>query len=110
MPPFVLLLLAIISEVLGTSALKASQGFTRLGPSLLVVAGYSLSFYLMSLTLKAFPVSTAYAIWSGLGTAATVLVGVLVWREALDLPRMLGIALIIGGVVLLNMSSPSGGH
>lgn len=110
MPPFVLLLLAIISEVLGTSALKASQGFTRLGPSLVVLAGYSLAFYLMSLTLKAIPVSTAYAIWSGLGTAATVLVGVLVWREALDLPRLLGIALIIGGVLVLNMCSPSGGH
>jgi small multidrug resistance pump len=110
MPPILLLLLAIVSEVVGTSALKASHGFTRPWPSLLVVAGYSLAFYLMSLTLKAFPVSTAYAIWSGLGTAAMVLVGVLVWREALDLPRLLGIALIIGGVVVLNVSSGAGGH
>ena len=82
----------------------------RPGPSLLVAAGYSLAFYLMSLTLKAIPVSTAYAIWSGLGTAGMALVGVLVWREALDLPRLLGIALIIGGVVVLNVYSGAGGH
>ncbi len=105
MHPFLLLLLAIASEIAGTSALKASEGFSRLGPSVLVVAGYGLAFYFLSQTLRAIPVSTAYAIWSGLGTAGMAVLGVLVWREALDLPRVIGLMLIIAGVVVLNVFS-----
>lgn len=97
------LFLAIVSEVIGTTSLKYSEGFTRLGPSAIVVVGYAAAFYLMSLSLKQIPLGTAYAIWSGVGTAGTALIGIWLWNETFDLPRALGIALIIGGVVVLNM-------
>lgn len=105
MSPFVTLLLAIASEVIGTTALRVSEGFTKPLPSLVVVVGYATTFYLLSLTLKSIPIGTAYAIWAGLGTAAMALVGVLVWREQFDLARAIGIALIIAGVVVLNAFS-----
>jgi multidrug transporter EmrE-like cation transporter len=110
MHPMLLLALAIASEVAGTTSLKYSEGFTKLTPSVIVVVGYGLAFYLLSLSLKHIPLGTAYAIWSGVGTAATAVIGVLLWREIVDLPRVLGILLIIGGVVLLNAFSPSAGH
>ncbi|MEI6778235.1 MAG: multidrug efflux SMR transporter [Chloroflexales bacterium] len=100
-----ILLAAIVSEVIGTTSLKLSESFSRPMPSLMVVLGYGLSFYLMSLSLKQIPLGTAYAIWSGLGTAATVAVGVLLWKESLDLARIIGIALIIAGVLVLNFLS-----
>ncbi|NTV65674.1 MAG: multidrug efflux SMR transporter [Oscillochloris sp.] len=97
-----LLLAAITSEVIATTSLKISAGFSKPLPSLIVVVGYGLSFYLLSLSLKQIPLGTAYAIWSGLGTAATAVIGVLLWKEVLDLPRLLGIGLIIAGVIVLN--------
>ncbi|MEI7771323.1 MAG: multidrug efflux SMR transporter [Chloroflexales bacterium] len=100
-----LLLGAIASEVVGTTFLKLSNGFSRPLYSVIFVAGYGLSFYLMSLSLKQIPLGTAYAIWSGLGTAATVAVGVILWKESLDLARIAGIALIIIGVLVLNFLS-----
>lgn len=100
-----LLLLAIISEVIGSTALKASQGFTRLLPSLVVVLGYGLAFYFLSLTLKTIPLNTAYAVWSGLGTALIAVLGWLVLKEPMNLPIALGIGLIIVGVVVLNLAS-----
>jgi small multidrug resistance pump len=97
-----ILLLAIVSEVVGTVALKASEGFARLGPTLLVVVGYVLTFYFLGLALKQIPLGVAYAIWSGLGTAGAVLAGVLLWRESLSPAGVVGIALIAAGVLILN--------
>jgi multidrug transporter EmrE-like cation transporter len=110
MHPMLLLFLAIISEVVGTTALKYSEGFTKVAPSGVVIVGYGLAFYLLSLSLKQIPLGTAYAIWSGVGTAATAVIGVLLWREVVDLPRVAGILLIIGGVVLLNAFSAPAAH
>jgi small multidrug resistance pump len=107
MSPVVLLLIAILAEIIGTSALRLSEGFTRLVPSIVVVAGYVATFYLMSLVLKSIPIGTVYATWSGLGTLGIVLVGVIVWHEPMDWPKIIGIAFIIVGVVLLNFVSGS---
>jgi small multidrug resistance pump len=98
-----LLLVAILSEVVGTVALKASDGFARFGPTALVVVGYGLTFYFLGLALKQIPLGVAYAIWSGLGTAGAVLAGVLIWRESLNLAGVIGIALIVAGVLILNL-------
>ncbi len=105
-----ILVLAILSEVVGTVALKASEGFARLGPNVLVVVGYGLSFYLLAQALKQIPLGIAYAIWSGLGTAGAVVAGVLLWRESLNLTGSLGILLIIIGVILLNIFSGTASH
>lgn len=103
-----LLMLAVASEVMGSSALKASQGFSKLLPSLLVVLGYGSAFYLLSQSLKTIPLSVAYAVWSGLGTALIALLGWLVFKEPMNGPMVLGIALIIAGVVLLNLVGRGG--
>lgn len=103
MNPFILLMIAIFSEIIATTSLKASEGFSKPIPSILVVIGYGVAFYMMSLVMKSIPLGTAYAIWAGLGTAGTVLIGVLLWREPLDALRILAIGMIIGGVVLLNV-------
>jgi small multidrug resistance pump len=105
-----ILLLAIVSEVVGTVALKASEGFARLGPTLLVVVGYVLTFYFLGLALKQIPLGVAYAIWSGLGTAGAVLAGVLLWRESLSPAGVVGIALIVAGVVILNLFPGASAH
>ena len=100
--PYFLLAAAIISEVLGSSMLKMSEGFTRLWPSLIVLCGYGLAFYALSLSLKSIPLSVAYAIWSGVDTALTAAIGILVWKEAFTLQTFLGLSAIIFGVILLN--------
>ncbi len=105
-----ILLLAILSEVVGTVALKASEGFARLGPNVLVVVGYGLSFYLLAQALKQMPLGIAYAIWSGLGTAGAVAAGILLWRESLNLTGVAGILLIAIGVLLLNIFSGVSAH
>jgi small multidrug resistance pump len=105
-----ILVLAILSEVVGTVALKASEGFVRFGPIALVVVGYGLSFYFLALALKQIPLGVAYAIWSGLGTAGAVVAGVLLWRESLTLAGVAGIVLIIAGVILLNLFSGVSAH
>jgi len=102
--PFLLLLLAIATEVAGTAALKMSEGFSKLWPSIAVVAGYASSFYILSLALKQIPIGIAYAIWSGLGTAATVAIGILLWNESLTAARVIGILLIMAGTVVLQLS------
>jgi small multidrug resistance pump len=103
----VYLLLAIVTEVIGTSALKASDGFSRLGPSLVVVFGYSCAFFFLSLTLRTIPVGIAYAIWSGVGVALITLVGWIAFDQRLDAPAMIGIGLVVAGVVVLNVFSQS---
>ncbi|AJY70455.1 multidrug transporter [Geobacter sulfurreducens] len=104
------LLVAIISEVAGTTALKSAEGFTRLWPSCVVVAGYASAFYFLSLTLKSIPVGIAYAIWSGLGTALIAVVAWVFMGQRLDLPAVFGILLIIAGVLVLNLCSTSATH
>ena len=107
---WIILSLAIVSEVIGTSALKLSDGFTKLVPSLVVLVGYGLAFYLLSLTLKQIPVGVAYAIWAGAGIALITLIGWILFKQTLDLAALLGIALIISGVVVLQVFSKVGGH
>lgn len=110
MQTFLILLFAILSEVIGTTALKLSNGFTKPIPSVVVVIGYGASFYLLSLVLKSMPIGVAYAIWSGLGLVLTVIVGMIVWRETLDWARTVGIVLILVGIVFINVISKSTAH
>jgi small multidrug resistance pump len=110
MNAYAYLALAIVAEVIATSALKASEGFTRLGPSLLVAAGYGVAFYFLSLTLKSVPVGVAYAIWSGAGIVLIALIGWLVLKQPLDLPAMLGMALIVAGVAVIQLFSRAAAH
>ena len=98
-------MVAVVFEVIGSTALKASQGFSKLLPSLVVVLGYGLAFYFLSLSLKTIPLNIAYAIWSGLGTALIALLGWWVLKEPMNGAIALGILLIIAGAVVLNLAS-----
>jgi len=100
---WIYLLIAILTEVVGTTMMKVSQGLTRLMPSLLMFVMYGISFVFMALALKKIEVSTAYAIWSGLGTALIATIGIIAFRESFNIPKLTGLVLIIGGVVLLNI-------
>jgi multidrug transporter EmrE-like cation transporter len=102
--------MAIVAEVIGTTALKASESFTRLAPSLVVVVGYGVAFYCLSVVLKSIPVGVAYAIWSGLGIALITLVAYVVYGQRIDLAGVIGMGLIIAGVVVLNVFSRSTMH
>lgn len=102
MNPYLILAVAILSEVFGSAMLKVSDGFKKIMPTLGVVSGYVVSFYLFSLALMAIPLSTAYAIWSGVGTALTALIGVIIYKEGFNIRKVLGLVLIIGGVALLR--------
>lgn len=99
--------IAIVAEVVATSALKASEGFSRWLPSLVVVVGYAIAFYFLSLTLRTMPVGVAYAIWSGLGIVLITAVGWIVFGQRLDLPALAGMGLIIAGVLVMNLFSRS---
>ena len=110
MKNWVFLLIAIVSETVATSALKSSEGFSRLWPSVLVVAGYSAAFYFLSLTLRTIPVGIAYAIWSGIGVVLIALAGWLIHGQRLDAPALIGIGLIVSGVVVMNVFSSSSAH
>ena len=105
MQPWIYLAVAIVSEVIATSFLKAAEGFTRFWPSLAVVVGYLLAFYLLSLTLKTIPVGVAYAIWSGVGIVLIALSGWLFLGQSLDAPALTGLTLIIAGVAVINVFS-----
>ena len=100
---WIYLLIAILTEVVGTTMMKVSQGLTRLMPSVLMFVMYAVSFVFMALALKKIEVSTAYAIWSGLGTAMIATIGIVAFRESMSIPKLVGLVLIIGGVVLLNL-------
>ena len=104
------LMLAIVAEVIATSALKASAGFSRLWPSLAVVVGYGAAFYFLSLTLRAMPVGIAYAVWSGVGVVLISLIGYWFFGQRLDPAAILGMALILGGVLVINLFSNASTH
>ncbi|MGR2739931.1 DMT family transporter [Billgrantia sp. Q4P2] len=110
MMAFIYLALAIVAEVVATSALKATDGFTRPGPSLVVVVGYVIAFFMLSLVLRTIPVGIAYAIWAGLGIVLVALVGALVYGQRPDLPAVLGIGLIVIGVVVIQLFSRVSAH
>ncbi|WP_170368456.1 DMT family transporter [Ruegeria arenilitoris] len=107
---YLILLLAVIAETIGTTALQASQQFTRFWPSVLVAVGYGFAFYLMALTLKVMPVGIVYAIWSGLGIALIALIGFVVFGQRLDWPAVLGLAMILGGILVIHLFSQTAGH
>ncbi len=107
---YLYLAVAILGEVIATSALKASDQFRRPGPSVIVIAGYLCAFYFLSLTLKSIPVGIVYAIWSGLGIVLVTVVAAVVYREVPDRPAVFGMALIILGVVVINVWSKTTSH
>ncbi|MFL9609035.1 DMT family transporter [Methylobacillus sp. Pita2] len=102
--------IAIIAEVIATSALKASDGFTQWLPSLLVIVGYGLAFYFLALTLRSIPVGVAYAIWSGLGIVLVSVIALVLYGQKPDLPAVVGMALIITGAVVMQLFSRTAGH
>lgn len=102
---YVFLTLAIVSEVIATSALKAANGFKSLGPSCLVFVGYTAAFYFLSLTLRTLPVGIAYAIWSGLGQVLIMVIAWILYGQALDAPAFVGIGMILAGVLVLTLWS-----
>ncbi len=107
---FVYLSIAIVAEVIGTSALKSSEEFSKLGPSLIVVAGYGVAFYCLSLVLRTVPIGVTYAIWSGVGIVLIAIVGALFFKQVPDTPAMIGMGLIIAGVIVMNVFSKTISH
>ncbi|MCP4314472.1 MAG: QacE family quaternary ammonium compound efflux SMR transporter [Hyphomicrobiales bacterium] len=107
---WVFLAIAITGEVIGTSALKASEGFTRVGPSTITAIGFAIAFYFLALALRTIPMGIAYAIWSGTGIVVISLVGYFYYKQALDLPALCGIGLILAGVLVINTLSNSAAH
>ena len=107
MMQWIYLSIAILAEVIATSALKYSEGFSKLFPSLIVILGYGISFYFLSLTLRYFPIGVVYAIWSGLGIMLISLIGWVFLKQNLNLPTLLGMGLIVAGVVVINLYSKS---
>jgi small multidrug resistance pump len=107
---YVYLSIAIVSEVIATSALKASEEFSRLVPSLIVAVGYASAFYFLTLTLRTIPVGIAYALWSGIGVILISLAAWILYRQALDVPAIIGVSLITAGVIVINGFSSSVSH
>lgn len=110
MSPWLILGMAIGAEVIATSFLRASDGLTRPGPTLVVVAGYAIAIYLLSLSLRQIPVGVAYAIWSGVGVMLIAVIGWVVLDQRLDTPAVAGMALIVAGVVVINVFSSTAAH
>ncbi|HEX3378414.1 MAG TPA: multidrug efflux SMR transporter [Paraburkholderia sp.] len=109
-PPYALLAIAIVAEVIATSALRASDGFSRWLPSIVVVLGYGIAFYCLSLTLRSIPVGIVYAIWSGAGIVLITLVALVLYRQVPDVPAIIGLGLIVAGVAVLNLFSKMQAH
>ncbi|MBB5413702.1 small multidrug resistance pump [Paraburkholderia sp. Clong3] len=109
-PPYALLAIAIVAEVIATSAMRASDGFSRLLPSMVVVLGYGIAFYCLSLTLRSIPVGIVYAIWSGAGIVLITLVALVLYRQVPDVPAIIGLGLIVAGVAVLNLFSKMQAH
>lgn len=108
--PYLYLAIAVAAEVIGTTALQASQQFTRLGPSILVVIAYGCAFFFLGIALKYFPVGILYAIWSGLGIVLIALIGFAVFGQRLDAAATIGLGFIIGGIVIIQLFSNSATH
>ncbi|MBU2962291.1 QacE family quaternary ammonium compound efflux SMR transporter [Citreicella sp. C3M06] len=108
--PYLILAIAVLAETIGTSALQASQQFSRLGPSALSVVAYAIAIYLLSMALKFMPVGVAYAIWSGLGIVLIAVIGFIAFGQRLDLPAVAGIGLILAGILVINLFSATTGH
>lgn len=108
--PYVYLAIAIIAEVAATSALKASEEFTRLVPSLIVVIGYGAAFYLLTLVIRTIPVGITYAVWAGVGIVLVAIVGAVLYRQIPDTPAIIGMGLIVAGVVVINLFSKTISH
>ncbi|KXU91101.1 multidrug transporter [Paraburkholderia monticola] len=109
-PPYALLALAIVAEVIATSALRAADGFSRWLPSTVVVLGYGIAFYCLSLTLRSIPVGIVYAVWSGAGIVLITLVALVLYRQVPDVPAIIGLGLIVAGVAVLNLFSKMQAH
>lgn len=107
---YLFLMLAVLFETIGTTALQASQQFTRLAPTLVVIVAYGIAFYLLGLTLKFMPVGVVYAIWSGLGIVFIACIGFVVFGQRLDLPAIIGLALIIAGILVIHLLSNTTQH
>lgn len=110
MKTYIFLFLAIVSEIIATTALKASEQFTRFWPSVVVVCGYAIAFYFLSLTLRKMDLGIAYAIWSGVGIVLVTALGAVFYKQKPDLPAVIGIAFIIIGVLIINLLSKNSGH
>lgn len=102
---YVMLMIAIVAEVAATLSLKSAEGFTKFWPSLTVVVGYGISFYLLSIILKTLPVGITYAIWSGVGIVLTAIIAAVIFKQIPDVPSMIGMGLIISGVVVIQVFS-----
>jgi small multidrug resistance pump len=107
---YIFLIFAIIAETIGTTALQASQQFTRLWPSVIVVIAYGVSFYLLALALRYMPVGVVYAMWSGLGIVMIAAIGYLVFGQRLDLPAVIGIGMILCGILVIHLFSQTAPH
>lgn len=110
MSGFIYLTMAIVAEVIATTMLKASEGFTRLWPSLVVVVGYAVAFWGLSMVVKTMPLGIVYAIWSGMGIVLVSIAAVFVYQQKLDLPAVFGMGLIIAGVLVINLLSKTAAH
>ena len=110
MPPFLILIVAVLFETIGTTALQASQQFSKLGPSIVVVLSYAISFFLLSVTLKFMPVGVVYALWSGMGIVFIAIIGLLVFGQRLDFAAIAGLAMIVGGIVVIHLFSNATPH
>ena len=108
--PYIYLAIAIVAEVAATSALKATEGFTKLIPSLIVFIGYGVAFYFLTLVLRTIPVGITYAIWAGLGIVLVALVGAILYKQIPDTPAIIGMGLIVAGVVVINIFSKTISH
>lgn len=107
---YLYLAIAILAEVAATSALKASEEFTQLIPSIIVVVGYGIAFYLLTLVLRVMPIGITYAIWSGFGIVLVAVVGFFLYKQTPDIPAILGMCLIISGVVVIHVFSKTISH
>jgi len=110
MSAYLYLAIAIVAEVVATSALKASAEFTKLWPSVIVVVGYGVAFYFMTLVLRTIPIGITYAVWSGVGIVLVAVVGALLYKQMPDLPAMIGMGLIIAGVAVIHLFSKTVVH
>lgn len=107
---YLYLFLAIVAEVIATSALKSAEGFTRLVPTLIVAAGYSAAFFLLSLIVQTMPIGIVYAVWSGTGVVLVAIVGAIWFKQVPDVPAVIGLALIVAGLVVVNLFSKTAVH